>query len=71
MSYFSDNDIQNMFPYQHSDCCCGATSSSNNVAGQAGVVSRVRQPCFIDDQVVVGSSVDIDVFKRTHKLFIL
>lgn len=59
------------FHTKHNDCCRGTTSPSNNVAGQAGVVSRVRQPCFIDDQVVVGSSVDIEVFKRTHQLFIL
>lgn len=56
---------------KHNDCCRCTTSPSNNVAGQAGVISRVGQSCFIDDQVVVSSSVNIDIVKRTHQLFVL
>lgn len=39
----------------------GAASLGHDVAGQAGIVPRVGESCFIDDQVVVGSSVDVDV----------
>lgn len=39
----------------------GAASLGNDVACQAGIVPRVGESSFINDQVVVGSSVDVVV----------
>lgn len=49
----------------------GTASLGYDVAGQAGVVPRVGESRFVNDQVVVGSSVNVVVVKRTHQLIVL
>lgn len=41
----------------------GAASLGDDVAGQAGVVPRVGESCFVNDQVVVSSSVYVVIVK--------
>lgn len=48
----------------------GAASLGHDVAGQAGVVARVRQTRLVDDEVVVGSRVDVVVSQGVHHLLI-
>lgn len=48
----------------------GAASLRHDVAGEAGVVARVGQPSLVDDEVVVGSGIDVVVRQGTQHLFV-
>lgn len=50
---------------------CSTASLGDDVAGQAGVIARVGESRFVNDQVVVSAGVDVVVVQRTHQLIIL
>lgn len=49
---------------------CRAAPLGHDVAGQAGVVARVRQTRLVDDEVVVGSGVDVVVGQGAQQLLV-
>lgn len=54
----------------HDHSGCGAAPFRHYVTGQAGVVARVGQTRLVDDEVVVGSGVDVVVSQGTQLLIV-
>lgn len=55
---------------EHDYSSCSAASFGDYVAGQAGVVGGVREPGFIDDQIVVSACVNVIVSERADQLLV-
>ncbi len=55
---------------KHNYSSCSTASFCNYVTGEAGVVARVRESGFIDDQIVVSTSVNVIIFKGADQFFI-
>lgn len=49
---------------------CGAASLGYDVAGQTRVVARVGQTRLVDDEVVVGSGVNVVVGQGANQLLV-